>query len=300
MFADEHAAEDWFISNRWPDGVECPVCESKNVQVRTNRKPQPFRCRDCRKDFSVRTRSIMHGSNLPLGTWGMAIYLMTTSLKGVSSMKLHRDLGVTQKTAWHLAHRIRKALSAGVAGGKANFLGPVEVDETFVGGHQRNRHSSKWRYWRNHDGDGRFFGSMVAVMGVKDRRTNRISAAAVPNVEGRTLREFVTARTDKGALVYTDDAYGYRGVPRKHEAVVHSTREYVRGEIHTNGIESFWAMLKRAHKGTYHWWSVKHLDRYVAEFAGRHNLRPYDTLDQMGMVVRRMHRRSLTYARLVA
>ena len=100
--------------------------------------------------------------------------------------------------------------------------------------------------------------------------------------------------------MYTDDAYGYRGVPRKHEAVVHSTREYVRGDAHTNGIESFWAGLKRAHKGTYHWWSVKHLDRYVAEFAGRHNLRPYDTLDQMGMVVRRMHRRSLTYARLVA
>ena len=156
MFADENTAEEWFVQNRWPDGVACPVCESKNVQARQNRKPQPFRCRDCRKDFSVRTHSVMHASNLPLAKWGMAIYLMMTNLKGVSSMKLHRDLGIPQKTAWHLAHRIRRALAAGVAGGKASFLGPVEVDETYVGGHQKNRHSKKRRYWRERVGEGRY------------------------------------------------------------------------------------------------------------------------------------------------
>ena len=306
MFADESKAEEWFVSMRWPDGIQCPVCESHNIQVRTTRKPQPFRCNACRKDFSVKTHSIMHGSKLSLGTWGMAVYLLTTNLKGVSSMKLHRDLGITQKTAWHLAHRIRRAWATGAAGGKAQFLGPVEVDETFVGGRQRSRHTDKRRYWRERnemgDADGvtRYWGSMVAVAGVKDRRTNRISAAVVPNVERHTLHEFVNSRTDARATVYTDDAMAYRRLPRKHEAVRHNVGEYVRDQAHTNGIESFWAMLKRGYKGTYHRMSEKHLNRYVAEFAGRHNSRSQDTVVQMGRIVRGMHRRHLSYARLIA
>ncbi|MYF64458.1 MAG: IS1595 family transposase [Chloroflexi bacterium] len=248
----------------------------------------------------------MHASNLSYRVWWLAIYQLVTNLKGVSSMKLHRDLGISQRAAWHLAHKIRRAWAVGAAGGKANFIGPVEVDETFVGGRQRSRHSKQRRYWRERanevDANGvtHYWGSMVAVAGVKDRRTNRISAAVIPNIERHTLHDFITERTDRSAMVYTDDAIAYRRLPRRREAVNHSAGEYVRGEVGTQGIESFWAMLKRGYKGTYYWWSEKHLHRYLAEFAGRHNNRPVDTEEQMRRMVRNMHRRHLSYARLVA
>ena len=305
MFADEQSAEDWFVSVRWPDGIECPVCGSKDIQVRENRKPMSYRCRGCWVSFSVKSHSVMHRSRLPLTTWGMAIYLMATHLRGISSMKLARDLGIRQKTAWHLAHRIRRAYAVGAAGGRAQFKGPVEVDETFVGGCQGNRHLKQWRYWKERGGDidsngvTHYWGSMIAVAGMKDRRTNRVSAAVVPNTGARTLHEFVVSRTDEGAMVYTDDLPAYRNVPRKHVAVNHSAKEYVRDEAHTQGIESFWAMLKRGYKGTYYRMSDKHLHRYVAEFCGRHNSRSQDTEEQMRRIVRGMHRRHLSYWRLV-
>ena len=303
MFADEQQAEDWFVSMRWPDGIQCPVCESRNIRTPKSRKPQPFWCSDCRKAFSVKTHSVMHGSPLPLSTWGMAIYLMTTNLRGVSSMKLHRDLGITQKSAWHLAHRIRRAWAVGAAGGRAQFRGPVEVDETVIGGLERNKHRRKRLRQRGEDGEmPKLTGAegKVIVAGVKDRRTNRVSAAVIPNTGHRTLHQFVTARTDEGATVYTDDYAGYRNLPRKHESVKHNVGEYVRGQAHTNGIESFWAGLKRGYKGTYFKMSEKHLDRYVAEFAGRHNARSQDTEEQMRRIVRGMHRRHLSYRRLIA
>ena len=302
MFADERKAEEWFVSMRWPDGVQCPVCESQNVQVRKTRKPQPFRCNACRKDFSVKTHSVMHGSNLPLSKWGMAIYQMATNLKGVSSMKLHRDLGIQRKTAWHLGHRIRRAYAVGAAGGRANFLGPVEADETVIGGLERNKHRRKRvRRWEDAGGVMKaVYEAKCIVAGVKDRRTNRISAAVVPNTGARTLHGFVTSRTDESAMVYTDESASYKNLPRKRESVNHHVGQYVKDQAHTNGIESFWAMLKRGYKGTYHQMSAKHLDRYVAEFAGRHNARSQDTVVQMGRIVRGMHRRHLSLKRLVA
>ena len=131
MFPDEKSAERWWIANRWPDGVACPECGSTNVQERASRKPQPYRCRDCRYDFSAKTGSVMQGSPLGFRTWVIAIYLLTTSIKGTSSMKLHRDLKVTQKTAWFLAHRIRETWAES---GSVPFTGPVEADETYIGG----------------------------------------------------------------------------------------------------------------------------------------------------------------------
>lgn len=130
MFPDNAAAERWFVENRWPDGVHCPCCGAKNIQERKARKPQPYRCRDCRKDFSVKTGTLMHHSRLGLQVWAIAIYLLVTNLKGVSSMKLHRGLDITQKSAWHLAHRIRETWKEN----KDMFPGPVEFDETLAGG----------------------------------------------------------------------------------------------------------------------------------------------------------------------
>ena len=227
LFPDDAAAGRWFVAQRWPDGVSCPLCGGTDrVKERKNRKPSPYHCGDCRQYFSVKTGSLMHNSPLGCQTWAIAIYLLTTNLKGVSSMKLHRDLKVTQKTAWFLAHRIRDNFQ----GQHSSFAGPVEVDETFVGGKARNMHAHK----REQVIKGRGSVGKTAVVGAKDRQTNRVSAAVVENVDQPTLQGFVAENVEPGAKVYTDDHGGYAGLPN-HETVRHSVKEYVNGQ----GFRSF-------------------------------------------------------------
>ena len=289
MFPDDEAAEIWFVEQRWPDGVACPKCGSDNIQERETRKPQPYRCRDCRRDFSVKTDSLMHSSPLGCQTWVIAIYMVTTNLKGVSSMKLHRDLGITQKSAWHLLHRIRENFNDQ----QGQFFGPVEIDEAYMGGKRKNMHAKKRKQLEGRGGAGK-----TIVAGIKDRPTNRISAKVVPDTKQKTLGRFVEESVAPGSKVYSDDSTAYDNL-FNHESVKHSIGEYVRGMAHTNGIESFWSMLKRSHAGTYHKMSPKHLNRYVQEFAGRHNIRELDTLEQMGTVVRQMDLKRLRYEDLV-
>lgn len=289
-FSDEERTERFFVKSRWPDGVRCPFCDSDRIAERPTRKPQPFRCkaRGCRKDFSVKTGTVMHGSKLPLSVWAMAIYILTNHPKGESSNHLRSDLGVSYSTAWHLSHRIRETWSDDAP----IFGGPVEVDEAYLGGSDRNRHE-----WQIQEGRGPK--GKTPVLGMKDRQTGQVTAEVIKTADKNTLQGFVAVNTEIEAQVYTDGASAYKGMPRQHEWVDHSVSEFVREQAHTNGVESFWAMLKRGYYGTYHQMSAKHLGRYVNEFAGRFNLRGLDTIDRIAAVIFMMNGKRLRYRDLV-
>ena len=292
MFPDDEVSRCWIEAQIWPDGPYCPRCGSTNVQCGIKHKTMTHRCRDCpnRPQFSLKTGTVMQGTKLGYQTWAIAIYLVSTNLKGVSSMKLHRDLDITQKSAWHLARRLRKAFESG----EALFTGPVEADETYIGGKRKNIPKAKRAALTGRGAVGK-----AIVVGTKDRESNKIAARTVEGTDGETLKGFIGEHTAPGAKVFTDEASGYQGMDFDHEAVNHSAGEYVRGMAHTNGIESFWAMLKRGYQGTFHHFSEKHLDRYVGEFAGRHNIRERDTVDQMGHIAHRMTGKRLRYRDLV-
>ena len=292
MFPTEESAVEWFEKIRWANGRYCPHCNSTDTYAVASKKPQPYRCRDkkCRKYFSATVGTVLASKKLPVRKWLYAMYLMSVAKKGLSSLQMARELRVSQETAWRLGHKIREAWNCGAL---FPMSGEVEVDETYIGGKERNKHESKKLR------AGRGAVGKAPVVGIMSR-DGEVLARPVAAVNQQTLHGEIEANVAPGSTVYTDEHGGYRGMRQfRHETVAHSAGEYVNDRCHTNGIESFWSLLKRGYQGSYHKMSVKHLSRYVDEFAYRWNNRDLHATAFMERAIRSMIGRSLTHRALV-
>lgn len=291
MFPTNEAAQDWFEQNIWGNKPKCPRCGNTNI-TKTKNQSMPYYCAGvgvgaCNKRFSVKVGTVMEHSKISYQHWAIATYQFMTNVKSISSMNLHRDLGIRQATAWFMVQRLREAWQtlAGVDG----MEGPVEVDEAYIGGTEPNKHADK-----------KGKSKKATVVGIRDRDTGKVAASPVPDATRKTLNRFINAHVkSRNTKVYTDSNPIYNRL-RNHESVNHSMGEYVRGQVHTNGIESFWALLERGYKGIFHHISFKHLHRYVNEFAGRLNIRDMDTIDMMTTLVQHMVGKRLTYDQLIS
>lgn len=263
-FPDEQSCVDHLREIRWRDGEFCPHCGGNRVYHFTDRKT--FKCGDCKQRFSIKVGTIFEDTKLPLQKWFMAIWLITNHPKGIASTTLAKDLKITQKTAWFVLHRLRHA--ATTKSFNAPLSGTVEADTTYVGGKEKNKHA-KDRKGGTQGGAGKDI-----VLGIIER-DGELRAGHVENGKGSTLKGEIRENVEAGSSVMTDEDRAFEGLDKDydHAAVNHSAGEYVRGDVHTNGIESVWALLKRQIIGIHHWVSSKHLDRYVQEMSWRFNRR---------------------------
>jgi transposase-like protein len=292
LFPDKETARSYLESRLWPDGVKCPVCSAGKERI-TVRKDGYYRCNECQEDFTVRTGTIFERSHIPLHKWVYAMYLLVTARKGISSLQLSKEIGITQKSAWFMLHRLREA-----CGGKdlKKLKGIIEVDETYVGGKEGNKHESQ----KLHMGRGAV--GKEIVVGLRERNGNVI-AKHVPEADAEHLQGAIYGNVEYGSLVHTDDAPVYADLGTlffNHETVNHSVGEFVRDQVTVNGIESVWAVLKRGLTGVYHQVSPKHLSRYVDEFAFRLNDGnvKHLTLNRLDAMIRAATGKRLTYERL--
>ena len=297
-FDNPDVCVEFVAAMRWPDGPVCPHCGGKQHSFLTTRRI--WKCKACRKQFSVKTGTVFEDSPIPLDKWLMAVWLTVNCKNGVSSWEIHRALKVTQKTAWFMLHRIRLALRNG-SWDKMGGSGPVEVDETFVGGDPKKMHASRrlklqTAMRRAHK---------IPVMGMLDRETRKVRAQVIPDISRETLQNAILREVQSGATVFTDGWSSYDKLAAKnfvHETVTH-VDEYVRGQVHTQGIENFWSLLKRGLRGTYVAVEPFHLDRYVDEQVFRYNNRatkdnPLNDADRFMLAVSQISGKRLTYADL--
>ena len=291
-FPTEESCHQYLAKLRWGKKPVCPHCGCFR-KIYILKGGRLMKCADCRKPFTVRIGTIFEDSALPLQKWFFAFYLVTAHKKGISSMQLSRDIGVTQKTAWFMLHRIRHILADS---NHKPLDGIVEVDETFIGGKDRNKHLSK----RQHLGTGGI--GKAAVLGMLDRDDKVVVTAPVDRVNARTLQGMMKSHIHVDSTVMTDEWVGYNGSGeyfKKHERINHHDGKYADGEIHTNTIEGFWSLLKRGIIGIYHQVSVDHLHRYCDEFSYRYNTRKVKDAQRFARALGHVDGR-LTYKKLTA
>lgn len=288
---DEQAAIDHFTAIRWKQGAFCPHCGSTKVYHFSDKRTH--KCGDCRKRFSIKVGTIFEDSKIGLREWMLAVWLITSHKKGIASTQLAKDIGVTQKTAWFMLHRLRYA--AQTKSFNRPLDGEIEADETFIGGKEKNKHASK-RTGGKQGGKGK-----AAVLGIL-KRNGELRTGTLANLSARNVQGAVRQNVEPGALILTDAHRSFQGLASGyiHHTVNHSAGEYVRKfYIHTNGIESVWALFKRQIIGTHHWLSPKHLSRYLSEMTWRFNQRETEEGDRVNALLDQVAGR-LTYKELIA
>lgn len=295
-FADPDVTLAAVIDLRWPNGVSCPTCHRTDVRFLATRRIWECKGNHSRKQFSAKVGTIFEDSALPLDKWFVAIWSIANCKNGISSYELARAIGVTQKSAWHMLHRIRLAMKAGSF---TKMTGEIEADESFIGGLAKNMHPHK----REKAITGTGGAGKTAVLGILQRsrgeNPSRVRAAVVQDVQRRTLHGAIYSTVASGSVLYTDAWRAYRGLAGYTHKIVDHTVEYVNGRVHTNGIENFWSLLKRAMKGTYISVEPFHLGRYIDEQVFRFNERKGGDADRFATALRGVLGRRLTYKELI-
>jgi transposase-like protein len=288
-FSDLDVCTEFVANLRWPTGPACPRCGDMDYSYLTSRRL--WKCKGCKHQYSVKAGTIFEDSPLGLDKWLVSIWLIANSKNGISSYELARSVGITQKSAWFVLQRIRLAMQTGSF---EKFTGTVEVDETFVGGKAKNMHASRRATLKGRGGIDK-----TVVMGVLERGGN-VHAEVVPDTRVKSLEPVVHANVEAGATVYSDSLATYNGLDwyYDHDTVDHGAHKYVNGQVHTNGIENFWSLLKRGIQGTYVGVSPVHLSRYLDERIYTFNQRDDEDIDRFAGVVRQVTGRRLTYAEL--